>query len=110
MSSGADDKFSVPDAVAPAPDENAVKAAELRVRELEAKKALAATATPWWRSADPLVLAILAGALSLLGNVVEERTKAKDDLALEQAKARYSLVLQAMATNDVTSAKRNIHF
>lgn len=110
MSSGADDKFSVPDAVAPAPDENAVKAAELRVRELEARKALAATATPWWRRADPLVLAILAGALSLLGNVVEERTKAKDDLALEQAKARYSLVLQAMATNDVTSAKRNIHF
>jgi kumamolisin len=84
-------------------------------------KALAETPSPWWRRADPLVLAILAGALTLLGNmavavlnthssVAQEKNKAKDDLALEQAKARYNLVLQAMATNDANAAKRNIHF
>jgi len=50
------------------------------------------------------------GALSLLGNVIVERTKAKDDLGLEQAKARYSLVLQAMATNDVTAAQAEYSF
>jgi kumamolisin len=87
-----------------------VKAAELRVRQLEASKALSAARSPWWRRADPLVLAIFAGALTLLGNILQERSKATDDLALEQAKARYNLVLQAMATNDAATAKRNIHF
>jgi kumamolisin len=59
--------------------------------------------------------------LTLLGNTVvallnnnssvsQERTKAADDLALEREKARYNLVLQAMATNDAAVAKRNIHF
>ena len=111
-----------PDSPTPAtPDESEVKAAELRVRQLEAAKALAAATSPWWRRADPLVLAIFAGALTLLGNmavailnthssVAQEKEKASDDLALEQAKARYNLVLQAMATNDATIAKRNIHF
>ena len=67
------------------------------------------------------VLAIFAGALTLLGNMAvallnnnsslnQEQKKANDDLALEQAKAKYNLVLQAMATNDAAIAKRNIHF
>jgi hypothetical protein len=106
---------------APPPTEDAVKADELRVRRLEAEKALTLAKAPWWRRADPLTLAILAAAGSLVGNMVvaqvnsrnslaQEQRKAADDLALEKAKARYSLVLQAMATNDAAIAKRNIHF
>jgi kumamolisin len=91
-------------------EELEVKAAELRVRRLEASKALLAAKSPWWRRADPLVLAIFAGVATLLGNLAVERRKATDDLALEQAKARYNLVLQAMATNDAEVAKRNVHF
>ncbi len=111
----------VVDSTTPTPDELEVKAAELQVRRLEAAKALAGTTSPWWRRADPLVLAIFAGALTLLGNmtvallnnhssVAQEKEKAADALALEQAKARYNLVLQAMATNDATVAKRNVRF
>jgi kumamolisin len=91
-------------------EELEVKAEELQVRRLEAAKALAATKSSWWRRADPLVLAILAGVLTLLGNMGVERLKATDDLALEQKKARYNLVLQAMATNNAEIANRNIHF
>ena len=90
--------------------EDEIKADELRVRRLEAEKALASANAPWWRRADPLTLAILAAAASVFGNIWLEHSKAKDDQALEQAKARYNLVLQAMATNDAAVAKRNIHF
>ena len=51
--------------------------------------------------------------VALLNNsnsISQEQKKASDDLALEQAKARYSLVLQAMTTNDAATAKRNVHF
>ena len=105
----------------PTREELAVKTAELQVRRLEAAKALAAADMPWWRRADPLVLAILAGVFTLIGNmavalyngdssVTQEERKAANDLALEQTKARYNLVLQAMATSDAEVAKRNIHF
>jgi len=116
MSSG-----PVPNPETPTSAELEVKAAELEVRRLEAEKALASTRSPWWRRADPLVLAIFAGALTLLGNmsvalwnshssVAQEQEKAADDLKLEREKARYNLVLQAMATSDASVAKRNIHF
>jgi hypothetical protein len=102
-------------------EELTVKAAELDVRRLEAAKAMAALSAPWWRRADPLVLAILAGVLTLFGNMLvtilnnhnnlsQEHLKATDDFVLEQAKAKYNLVLQAMATNDPAVAKRNIDF
>jgi kumamolisin len=102
-------------------EELTVKAAELQVRKLEAAKAVATLSSPWWRRADPLVLAILAGVLTLLGNMIvtilnnyyssnQEHLKATDDFALEQSKARYTLVLQAMATNDRDVAKCNIRF
>ena len=94
----------------PSKSEDEIKADELRVRQLEAEKALASANAPWWRRADPLTLAILAAAGSLFGNILLEHSKAKDDQELEQAKARYNLVLQAMATNDSAVAKRNIHF
>jgi hypothetical protein len=98
-----------------------VKAAELEVRQREAEKALTAARAPWWRRADPLVLAILAGVVTLLGNMAvtfvngwisvnQERLKASDDLSLEQRKASYNLVLQAMATNNAEIANRNIRF
>jgi hypothetical protein len=77
-------------------DELTVKAAELQVRKLEAAKAMAALSSPWWRRADPLVLAIFAGVLTLLGNMIvtilnnysnlsQEHLKAKDDFDLERA-------------------------
>jgi subtilase family serine protease len=105
----------------PTPEELEVKAAELEARRLEAARALAVAKSSWWRRADPLVLAILAGALTLLGNmsvalwnshssIAQEKNKAADDLKLEQTKAHYNLVLQAMATSDAATAKRNIHF
>jgi kumamolisin len=102
-------------------EELAVKAIELEVRRLEAKRATDAISSPWWRRPDPLTLAILAGVLTLLGNMAvamlnnhnsltHEQNKAADDLALEQTKAKYNLVLQAMSTSDATIARRNIHF
>jgi hypothetical protein len=105
----------------PTPEELEVKAAELEARRLEAARALALAKSSSWRRADPLVLAILAGTLTLLGNmsvalwnshssVSQEKDKAADDLKLEQTKAHYNLVLQAMATSDAATAKRNIHF
>ena len=51
------------------PEELKVKEAELKVRRLEAEKAMATLSSPWWRRADPVVLAILAGVLTLLGNM-----------------------------------------
>jgi subtilase family serine protease len=90
--------------------EDEIKADELRVRQLEAEKALASANAPWWRRADPLTIAILAAAGSVFGNILLEHSKARDDQALEQTKAQYNLVLKAMATNDATAAKRNIHF
>jgi kumamolisin len=90
--------------------EDEIKADELRVRQLEAEKALASANAPWWRRADPLTIAILAAAGSVFGNILLEHRKARDDQALEQTKAQYNLVLKAMATNDATAAKRNIHF
>src|SRR5215469_1720655 len=97
-------------------EELEVKTAELQIRRLEAAKAMAAMSLPWWRRADPLVVAIFAGVLTLLGNMAvtlvnndnsinQEQKKASDDLTLEQAKPRYSLVLQAMTTNDAATAK-----
>jgi kumamolisin len=102
-------------------EELEVRAAELQARRLEAQRALAATTSPWWRRADPLAIAIFAGALTLLGNIAvsvvnnynsvnQERLKASDDLALEQKKSRYNLVLQAMTTNNAEIANRNIRF
>ncbi|MCG2645276.1 MULTISPECIES: S53 family peptidase [Bradyrhizobium] len=94
----------------PSKTEDEIKADELHVRQIEAEKALKSANAPWWRRADPLTLAILAAAGSLVGNILSEHSKAKDDQALEQTKAQYNLVLQAMATNDAAAAKRNIHF
>lgn len=105
----------------PTPEELEVKKTELQVRQFEATKAMAAMSLPWWRRADPLLLAVLAGILTLLGNMAvtlvnnhsslsQEQKKAADDLSLEREKARFSLVLQAMQTNDAAVAKRNIHF
>jgi poly(3-hydroxybutyrate) depolymerase len=113
-------------------EEIAIKRKELDVREREADEALALAGAPWWRRADPLVLAILAAALSIAGNVIvaaynnqatisqdatkgenilqQEKEKAANDLALEQQKARYTLILQAMATTDPRTADRNINF
>lgn len=113
-------------------EELVVKQKELEVRNREADRALALAGAPWWRRADPLVLAIIAGIFTLIGNMIvavynsnanitqeeqkasntlkQEKAKAKDDLDLEKQKAKYNLILQAIATNDVKVAERNIEF
>jgi hypothetical protein len=101
--------------------EEDVKAEELRVRRLEAEKAIAAANASWWRKSDPLLLAIVAGIITLLGNIgvalyngrasIDQLTqKAEKDIALEREKAKYSLILQAIATGNSLSAKNNINF
>jgi kumamolisin len=98
-----------------------VKRQELEVRRREANKAEALLDAPWWRRADPLVLALLGAIVTLLGNMIvghinnvatlqQEREKAANDLNLEQLKAKYNLVLQAIATNEPKAAARNIEF
>ena len=102
-------------------EELAVKRLELLVRQREAEKAATDAATPWWRRPDPLLLAVVGAVLTLLGNVLvlffnkratvkQEDQKAKSALDLEQLKAKYTLVLQAIATNDSKAAERNINF
>ncbi|HMH14393.1 MAG TPA: S53 family peptidase [Edaphobacter sp.] len=75
----------------------------------------------WWQRADPLTLAVLGAILTILGNIVigyfnhrasikQSRMKADDDLALERTKAKFNLILQAIATDDSKIAERNIDF
>jgi hypothetical protein len=90
--------------------ERELKAEELRVRRLEVERALADARRPWWRQPDPLVVGILAGAVTLIGNIISENIKSAHELEIEQTKARYNLVLQAMATADKTAAANNIKF
>jgi hypothetical protein len=101
--------------------EEDVKAEELRVRRLEAEKAIAIAKAPWWRKSDPLLLAIVAGVMTLLGNIgvalyngrasIDQLTqKAERDIALEREKAKYSLILQAIATGNSGAAVNNIRF
>jgi len=81
----------------------------------------AATDASWWERADPLTLAVLGAILTILGNIAvgffnhrasikQSRMKADADLALERVKAKFSLILQAIATNDPKIAERNIDF
>ena len=81
----------------------------------------APTDASWWQRADPLTLAVFGAILTILGNIAvgffnhrasieQSRIKARDDLALEQTKAKFNLILQAIATNDPKIAERNIDF
>jgi len=112
---------SRPEAQDLAREESGVKRQELAVRALEARKGLAAANAPWWSGSDPILLALLGAIATLLGNMAlsfynnrssnaQLKAKAQNDLALEQKKAQYTLILQAIATNDVKVAERNIKF
>jgi kumamolisin len=81
----------------------------------------APTDTSWWQRADPLTLAVLGAILTILGNIAvgffnhrasikQSKMKASDDLELERTKAKFNLILQAIATNDPKIAARNIDF
>jgi len=113
-------------------EERALKQEEFAARREEAKVKLAATTAPWWRGADPLVLAVVAGVFTLAGNTYlayynaratiaqetiratdalkQEEKKAADDLELEREKAKATLILQAVSTSDPAAARRNLLF
>lgn len=102
-------------------DERAVKQEEFAARREEARLRLSAASAPWWRRADPLVLAVSAGVFTLAGNIfiawynanttiAQEQTKAANDLQLEREKAKASLVTQAVSTDDAVTARRNLLF
>jgi kumamolisin len=112
--------------------EDAIKLKELDVRSREAERALAQGSAPWWRRADPLVLAVIVAILTIIGNMLvasynsranrkqerikaenelaEAHEKANDELNLEKQKARYTLILQAIGTGDPKVAEQNIKF
>jgi hypothetical protein len=113
-------------------EERALKQEEFAARREKAKVKLAATTAPWWRGADPLVLAVVAGVFTLAGNTYlayynaratiaqetiratdalkQEEKKAADDLELEREKAKATLILQAVSTSDPAAARRNLLF
>jgi kumamolisin len=104
-----------------AKEEREVKRIELEVRRRESEIAAQRASAPWWRRADPLALAVMGAFLTILGNmlvgyinnvatVAQAKRKAADDLALETRKGQYTLILQAIATNDAKTAARNINF
>jgi len=120
-----------PEASAPAPKisedgellrrEHEIKLKELDVREREADKALALAKSSWWRRADPLLLAIIVGILTMFGNMIvayfnnyatirQETVRSQNTLAQEKRKARYTLILQAIGTGDQKVAEQNIKF
>ena len=102
-------------------EELLIKRRELDIRLHEIERAAALATAPWWRRADPLILALIGAILTIFGNMLvshfnntssvdQEERKASNDLALERQKAKYTLILQAIATNDPKSAERNIRF
>jgi lysozyme family protein len=115
-----------------ATEERLLRREEFAARRAEATQKLNASTAPWWRGADPLLLAVVAGVFTLAGNTFlayynsqatikqettkaanalkEEERKAADDLALEREKAKATLILQAVSTNDPATARRNLLF
>src|SRR5262249_44005133 len=102
-------------------EELAVRREELKVRQGEASAKLRSTAAPWWSKADPLVLAVAAGVFTLAGNIgvawyngresaAQENLKAANALALEREKAKSTLIIQAVSTDDPAAAQRNLSF
>jgi lysozyme family protein len=76
--------------------------------------------TNWWGGSQITIL-LIGGIVTLLGNIglayynglssrAEESLKARHDLDLEREKAKADLILQAIASNDPGTAKRNILF
>src|SRR5712692_3834875 len=81
-----------------AAQERVLKYEELVARREEAKAKLNATVAPWWRATDPLLLAVVAGVFTLVGNtflasynsratIEQETTKAANALRQEEKKA-----------------------
>jgi lysozyme family protein len=115
-----------------AAQERELRRQEFAARSAEAKAKLAAASKSWWRNADPLLLAVIAGIFTLAGNtyvayfnanatreqeakkaanaLAEEKVKAADELGLEREKAKATLILQAVSTNDPDAARRNMLF
>jgi hypothetical protein len=109
-----------------------VKDKELDVRRAEAEVARLAASAPWWRNSNALIIALFAGIITLAGNVWvayyngvntreqehdrstaslnEEKLRASNALEVEREKAKSTLILQAIATNDATKAYQNLQF
>jgi subtilase family serine protease len=93
----------------PNPEENEVGAVENSAPRSEPEAALAAPKSPWWRR-EAVALAILAAAAPLVVGVVAEKLREFGELELQERKARYDLILNAMKTQDIAVANRNINF
>jgi lysozyme family protein len=104
-----------------ATEELAIKREELAVRRAEAQAKLTMATRPSWRGADPLVLAVVAGIFTIGGNTFlayfnakaatdQERTKASNALEVEKEKAKATLIIQAVSTDDPATARRNLFF
>jgi hypothetical protein len=102
-------------------EEHAVRREELAARLAEAQQKIAAANAPWWRGATPLTVAVVAGALTLLGNVgaalytgynslEQEKTKAFAAIDAEKEKNKAALIIQAVSTSDQATARRNVLF
>jgi lysozyme family protein len=99
--------------------------AEAQARLLEARRAEAQAGSDppkdsWWKNTQISVL-LLGGIVTLLGNLGvaayngftsrdQEAIKARNALDLEREKAKASLVLQAISSNNPQIAQRNILF
>src|SRR5262245_2570257 len=88
-----------------AAEERALRHEELAARLEEARVKIKNANASWWRGADPLVLAVVAGVLTLAGNmfvawynaretIQQEQTKANNALRQEKQKADADLALE----------------
>ncbi len=102
-------------------EERVVKREEIAARNAEAQRKIAEANSPWWRNASPLTAAIVAAAVTMLGNIYvawttgqnsleQEKAKASAVLAAEKEKNKATLILQAVSTSDKDAAKRNVQF
>ncbi len=76
-----------------------IKLAELEIKRREIQR-------PWYRS--PLIIAIAAAAITLLGNIILAALTSSNQLKLEDRKAEGSRVLAALDASDPDQAAENL--
>ena len=71
--------------------EQEIKIRELDVRDREAQKALAVAEAPWWRTLDPLLLAVLAAVFTMIGNMIVASINNRANIRQESIRSRNAL-------------------